>query len=116
MVEMRRGTVGELIRFRSAEYLGLSSYTCRDIAEGKSKQINIKYAIDVLSGCGEPAREDIVCVNAANLLHVAGIAEDLREGYFKAKLTVRKRHALEKLEEFIELTGGDKNLLKKHIG
>jgi len=115
LIGMRQGMIGKLLYFRPTEELGLPKYGPLDIAQGNTIEANIKYVVSTLGGCGEIPREDIVCINAANLLYLAGTAEDLKDGYLKAKEAVRKGWPLQKLEEFIEVSGGDKRALQKYL-
>ncbi|WP_026887955.1 hypothetical protein [Clostridium beijerinckii] len=114
IIEMCKGGIRKLKHINSKEFFNLPQYSPIDIAQGVSKEENIKYAMDVLRGCGERAREDIVCINAGTLLYLSNIAEDLREGYNLAKNSIRKGKPLDKLLEFIERTNGEKKLFDKY--
>lgn len=102
----RNGEIGRTAFVQPAEDLKLPRYNRDDIAPGKNIAENISMSVDVLKGSGESAREDIVCVNAATILYLAGKVKDLKEGYILAKKTISDGKAFEKLKDFIELTGG----------
>jgi anthranilate phosphoribosyltransferase len=92
---------------RPAAELGLPKYKIEDITQGRTLEQNVKYAVDVLVGKGEPAREDIICVNAGNVLYLAGLVEDYREGYHLAKGIIKSKKTIEKIVEIIESTSGN---------
>ena len=100
----------ELITFDSKKELNLPEYVYGDIQQGKSKAENIKYILEVLNGTGQRAHEDIICVNCANILCLSGIVSNITEGYILSKKAIKTGQALNKLEEYIELTGGKSNI------
>jgi anthranilate phosphoribosyltransferase len=111
LIGMKQGMIGRLIQFDPTETLNLPRYTPKHIAQGKTKELNIRCSIKALRGIGEPAHEDIICINAGNLLYLANLVEDLREGYSNAKKALKHHWPLEKLEEFIQATNGNSKLL-----
>lgn len=115
LVGIQNGRVGKTIYFRPTEELGLPRYTPEQIAQGESIEQNIRYCIDVLNGKGEKAREDIICINAGTVLYLAGKAEDLKEGYLKAKEVVKTGKPLEKLIEVVDASGGDKRMIEGYL-
>jgi anthranilate phosphoribosyltransferase len=52
-----------------------------------------------LAGIGEPAHEDLLCVNAAAVLQVAGECETLAGGYEMACAALHAGRGVEKLEQ-----------------
>lgn len=100
---------GKLLKFNPLTELGLPHYSSKDICQGKDKVENVKFILNVLSGKGIKAHEDIVCINCANILYLSGIVENLKDGYLKSKNAVKDGVGLKKLEEYIRLTGGDVN-------
>jgi anthranilate phosphoribosyltransferase len=60
---------------------------------------------EVLGGAKGPIR-DVVLLNAAAVLVVAGAAKDLREGLAKAAKSVDSGAALKKLDRLVKLTKG----------
>ena len=115
LVGMKSGTIGKVIYFRPTEELGLPRYTPEQIAQADSLEQNIRYCVDVLKGNGEKPREDIICINAGTVLYLAGRAEDLKEGYHKAKEAIKTGQPLEKLVEVVEVSGGDKLMIEGYL-
>ncbi|MGB7290940.1 MAG: hypothetical protein WBD99_02040 [Thermodesulfobacteriota bacterium] len=115
LMGMRNAAIEKVLYIQPTEILGLPRYTPKDIAQGRTKEVNIKHVLKVLNGRGARAHEDIVCINAANLLYLAQLSEDLKEGYHKAKDVIRKGQPLEKLIEFVESSNGDTGLLYKYL-
>jgi anthranilate phosphoribosyltransferase len=115
IIGVRNGDLGKMASFATSDVLGLPKYTQDSIKPGKSKLDNIRLAVQVLGGKGEPAIEDIVSVNAGTLLYLAGKAGDLRQGYTACKRVIRKRYPIEKLKEFIKATGGDEKTINRYL-
>ena len=115
LVGMKSGTIGKVIYFRPTEELGLPRYTPEQIAQADSLEQNIRYCVDVLKGNGEKPREDIICINTGTALYLAGRAEDLKEGYHKAKEAIKTGQPLEKLVEVVEVSGGDKLMIEGYL-
>ncbi len=112
LIGMKQGKIGRLRYFLPTEELGLPRYSPKSIAQSPNVSQNVKYSINVLKGKGILAHEDIICINAANILYLSDLAENLIEGFYKAKLVVRKGLPFEKLQEIIKLSGG--NMKKFH--
>ena len=115
LIGMRQGMIGKLKCFYPTDILKLPKYAPKNITQGKTKSANIKYAINTLCGQGTAAHEDIICINAGNLLYLSQLAENLQDGYYQAKRAIKNKQVIEKLEEFIDATGGTKGLLHKYI-
>lgn len=115
LVGMKNGIVGRVRNFLPTEELNLPHYSPIDIAQGKNVFSNVKYSTDVLKGKGQIAHEDIICINASNLLFLSGIAENLVEGFHQAKSVVKKGLPIQKLEEVITESNGDLKKLKRFI-
>lgn len=107
---------GELLKFNPLKELGLPKYTSNDIKQGKNKKDNIKYILNALSGKGIPAHEDIICINCSNILYLSGLVNNLKEGFDLAKKQIKTGQGLRKLEEYVLLTGGNLNKLRKLLG
>ncbi len=73
---------------------------------GGTAQENARITLDILSGKDQGARRDIVLLNAACALVVAGIAEDVQQGIKKARLSIESGAAMEKLVELKAKTCG----------
>ncbi len=104
---------GKLLIFNPLKELKLPKYTSDDIKQGNNKTENIKFILDAINGKGYKAHEDIICINCANILYLSGIVNDLKEGFVLSKEAIKTGQALKKLEEYIELTGGHTNNIKK---
>ena len=104
---------GELVIFNPLEELKLPKYTSSDIKQGESKEENLRYILNALAGNGNMAHEDIICINCANILYLSGMVANLIEGYNLSKEAIKTGNALEKLAEYIELTGSKSNNIKK---
>lgn len=115
VVGVRDGVLGKTVSFDTSEILGLPRYTRNSIKPGNHKLDNIRLSLNVLCGKGEPAREDIVCINAGTLLYLAERAEDLEQAYLTCKKAARKGYSIEKLKEFIKATGGDEKTIDKYL-
>jgi len=79
--------------------MGLPKARAQDIAGGQTLEENVEILMAVLQGEKGP-RRDIVCLNAAAALVVAGKAEDLRQGFGMAKKEIDSGAALDCLERF----------------
>jgi len=115
IIGIRDGKLGKLVSIQTSDILNFPNYTRESIKPGFNKEDNIRLAVQVLSGKGEAAREDIVCINAATLLYLAGKAEDLKEGYIYAKQAIKKGYPIEKLKDFIRATSGNIKFFYKYL-
>lgn len=115
VIGMRGGMIGAVRQIDPTALLGIPRYLPADIAQAPSARENIARAVRVLAGRGDPAHEDIISINAGNLLYLAGLAEDLAEGYSIAKGAIRARRPMEKLLEVVEATDGDVSALRSYL-
>lgn len=115
IIGTRNASIGKLVNIQIAETLKLPTYTRKDIRSAASKEENIRLAINALSGRGEQAREDIISVNAGTLLYLAGKAGNLKEGFSMTKKAIKEGKSIEKLKEFVNVTSGNINSLKKYL-
>jgi len=115
VIGIKDGEKGEVKVFNPSETLNIPSYSVDDIAQGKTIEMNVKYAIDVLGGNGKQAHEDIICVNTGSVLFLAGEVEDFVEGYHRAKHIVKTGAALEKLIEVVNASRGEKRRLYQYL-
>jgi anthranilate phosphoribosyltransferase len=98
--EVREGTVRSFpVR---PEDLGLPRATIKDL-RGGDREENAQIIREILQG-GEGPRRDIVLMNAAAALVVAGKARDLGEGAKVAADAIDSRAAHRKLVELVELS------------
>ena len=86
------------------EDLGIKRAALEDIRGGDADE-NASIIRDVLSGKPGP-RRDVVVVNSAASLIVAGIAKDFKDGIEKASDSIDSGRAAGKLEELVSFTGG----------
>ena len=77
--------------------LGISGFAAEDLAGGDGAE-NAKTARELLRGGGQAAIREAVCLNAGAALFVAGEAEDIAEGYAKAKAALEDGRAAAKVE------------------
>jgi anthranilate phosphoribosyltransferase len=71
------------------------------ISQPSTVHQSAKVFVGVLQGRGNPEQEDIVCLNAAPILKVAGVVDDLKRGFEVAKQTIASGRAREKLREWV---------------
>lgn len=88
--------------------LGLESATLKDI-EGRDPAYNAKRLRELLQGQHDAYR-DIVLLNSAAVLCVAGKATDMAEGMALAAEAIDSRKARETLADFVSITSEDANL------
>ena len=81
------------------EEIGIERSQAQDIASGKTPDDNKRIALDILSGTGTIAQEDIVCVNAAAIMLLSGDAKDMKSGVQMARDLLRSGAAATKLAE-----------------
>jgi len=82
--------------------LGLRAASAADVRGGDAAE-NAAIARDVLSGAGGP-RRDIVLLNAAAALHVAGLAGDWQEGMAAAAEAIDSGKAAATLERWVAVS------------
>lgn len=90
------------------EELALEPATLKDI-EGGDPVYNAKRLRELLQGHHDAYR-DIVLLNSAAVLHVAGKAKDLPEGIALAAQAIDSRKAKEVLAHFVSITSEDANM------
>jgi anthranilate phosphoribosyltransferase len=84
--------------------LGLEPCDPKELLGGTAAE-NAKTLLEVLVGAKGPIR-DVVLLNAAAVLVVAGVAKDLKEGLAKAARSVDSKAALKKLDGLVKITTG----------
>jgi len=78
---------------------------------GGTPEENAKITRDILEGKEQGPKRQAVCLNAGAALYVAGKAATLAEGAKLAEALIDEGAALRKLEEFIEETNRDEELI-----
>ncbi|MEK7813248.1 MAG: anthranilate phosphoribosyltransferase [Candidatus Desantisbacteria bacterium] len=89
--------------FISPENFGLKKGILEDI-RGGSMDENVTLALDVLSGKEQQSRRNIVLLNAAFVLQVAGVTEDITEAVKLSAQSIDSGAAMEKLERMKAMT------------
>jgi anthranilate phosphoribosyltransferase len=81
-------------------------FSTGEISQRETKHGSARAVVDVLLGraCGAP--EEVVCLNAAHILTLSGVAPDIQVGYRLAKSAIRTMACAEKLVSLIKRTGG----------
>ena len=82
-----------------------SSPTMADLVSSGAEH-NAKIIKDVLYGSNKGAARDIILLNAAAAIKVAGLADDLRSGFKKAAEAIDSKTAIACLEKLIEISNG----------
>jgi anthranilate phosphoribosyltransferase len=83
------------------EEFGIKRARLEPISQPDNVHQSAKVLVGVLQGRGEPEQEDIVCLNAAPILKVAGAVETLKRGFEVAKETIATGKARKKLREWV---------------
>lgn len=86
--------------------LGLPIASIEDIAAGDSPSENAQMLLDVLAGKDRGAKREIACLNAAGVLLVAGLAENLDAGLKTAYELIDSGAAFATLERLRQFTRG----------
>ncbi len=84
--------------------LGLARATIEHLAGGESVAENAEILLHILRGKDRGAHRDIVCLNAAGVLRVAGIEESLDDGMERAAALIDSGVALSTLKQLKEFT------------
>jgi len=93
------------------EDFNLPKCSINDILAGNLEE-NLKIAVDILKNRKNGAKINTVLMNSALALKSANIAGDFQEGVSIAKNSIETGKAFEKLEHFIEVSGGNKTKLE----
>ncbi len=88
----------------------LPDCTVEEILAGNLDE-NLKIALGILKNQLKGAKYNTVLMNAALALTSANIVKDIDEGISMAKNSIEEGKAFQKLENFIEVSGGDKQKL-----
>ncbi len=84
--------------------LGLARATIEHLAGGASVAENAEILLHILRGKDRGPHRDIVCLNSAGVLRVAGIEESLEDGMERAAALIDSGAALSALERLKEFT------------
>ncbi len=80
------------------------AFASLDELGGGSPDFNAAIVRSILDGTATPARHNVVVLNAATALYVAGAASDIRAGVEMAEDSIRGGKALNKLNQLIAIT------------
>ncbi len=94
--------------------LNIPDCSIEDIQAGSLEE-NLKIAVKILSNQTTDAKYMTILMNAALALKCGKMAEDLQEGISIAKNTIDSGKAFKKLEELVEISGGNKEILKNLV-
>jgi len=83
------------------EDVGLRRGNFQDMASSRDVQQDALALLRVIAGKDDGPRSDIVCLNAAPMLYIAGKARDLREGVDMVRQAVANGSALMKLRAWV---------------
>ena len=78
-------------------------------------EINLKITADILNNVETGVKRDVVLINSAYALMAAGLADNFKEGFETAKISVENGKALKKLEDFVKNTHGSIEMFNKVI-
>ncbi len=107
ITELREGTMESRTESRYSLGLHGSGPSLADLAPAASAKQNAEFVTNILQGnsdCG--ARREMVAVNAAAALYVAGKADTLASGVELAQSIISSGKGLQLLHQFITLTSG----------
>lgn len=107
LVGMQNKVIGKTIDFNPIELLGVGMCSLTDISQCSNPLDNVKCALRILKGKGTEAQTNIIAMNAANLLYLAGVVNTISDGFEMARNEIMSLKALNKLEEFLEFTNSD---------
>ncbi|MEU3017318.1 hypothetical protein ABZ635_08010 [Nocardiopsis sp. NPDC007018] len=102
LCELRDGEVGET-RILSADAMpGTEAVRSGALSAPESQDEALRWALEAVRGRGNPQHVHVVALNAALVLHAAGLVSDLAEGYERAWGVIVDGQAAEKLAELRE--------------
>jgi anthranilate phosphoribosyltransferase len=94
---------------------GIEDCNINDILAGGSLDENLTIAVNMLKNQLKGSKLDTVLMNASLALTSAGKASDIKEGVSIAKNTVESGAAYKKIEELIDVSGGNRDKLNNLI-
>jgi len=93
-------------KLHAEQELGLPLASIDDIAAGDSPAENARMLEDVLNGKDRGPHRDIVCLNAAGVLMVAGVCHSLADGIALSSELIDSGAALDSLQRLRQFTNG----------
>ncbi len=101
--ELREGAITSYTLDAEAE-LGLPTVSVSALAAGENAAENAAIVTAVLSGADKGPKRDIVALNAAGVLHVAGVVPDLKAGVAVAAEAIDSGGAAQTLASLVAFT------------
>lgn len=93
-----------------ANILGFTErHSISSIGQKENKEANVREAANILRGKGNKVQQEIIALNAALILVLSGVFEDLEESYMRARDELSSTRSFDKLVEIIEASGGKLN-------
>lgn len=86
--------------------LNLPSLSYEDVKQWLDLQDNLKKLIVSISNSWDVNKNNIIAINASELLYVSWLVEDMREWYEKSLNSIKKNKVIDLLVEFVEMTWG----------
>lgn len=90
------------------EELNIKRVTREEVSPLAEREQEAARLVKVLTGLDNGARSDIVCLNAALVLYLTNKSITIKEGYLKAKETIRSGRAIAKLRNWVEQQNSNK--------
>jgi len=115
IIGSKNGIKGALRVFNPLVDLELPHYGVSEIYQGSSVCDNVQIVVDLLSGKGKDALEDIIAINSSALLVLGNKANNLRDGYQLAKKIIGNGSALEVVENLVRSTEGDLSQFRGYV-
>lgn len=113
IIDIKQGEVGRIKNFYAEKEMMLSNCNLDEIRQRGTADENIKYVLKILMGEGSETQTNTLCLNAANLLVVGKIYKDIKEAFKVAKENIYNGKAINKLEEYLEINGGDMDQFRR---
>ena len=117
LIGMKNGEVGRQITTNIKDTFPFTpSQNLNELAEKKDQIDNVRASLRVLCGMGSKSQTDIMCINAAPIILLAGKVKSLKEGYLLAKKNLEEGRVFKLFLEVLELYGGNRNKIMNMIG
>jgi anthranilate phosphoribosyltransferase len=99
----------------SYEDFGVSKGDPNEITARNTHLGNARVALNVLAGRDRSSRRDLVTMNAAAILYLAGVTDSFRDGCELASNAIDDGSAIRKVEELVRCSNGDAKKLAKLV-
>ena len=99
---------GDIVNYTvTPEQLGVRLEEGGDISPARGTRTEATRLLRLVCGHDRGPRYRMVCMNAAPIFYIAGLSEDLRDGYLRAQAVIDSGSALNKLREWITIQNRD---------